>query len=422
MNSYSHNQKTKKNQVSKTRRTKIIENITSFSLHNDIICLQESHTPENSPFYNFLPKTLRRFSNPASNSALAGTDIFVRKDFAQFFDIKHILVAPGHIQLLRFSPKGDRPLFNQCFTVMNVYLPSGSGSDYSHLRDSCLTKLCEVESDRYVFAAGDWNMTEHESDSAGGDHKATSRSTRQLFTKFLSIHGLTEVYQPTHTFFRATSSSRLDRIYVSHSPAEKCLMAPSVSIPSHPHMPGTGKDKGPSDHFPVQLAFYPAASAKHTRFKIPKFIANDGKFLDCVRTSLSRKPHLSHPVKAWLQFKAVIRESAIFVMRELRLQALNKAALLTKAIGVFRSLRSGAVSFGSALHSLRNETSLHAAVLADSKSSTVHLKHVQGVISSVYKSHPPVVSPKTQSFLKSAKNSLPGESKSLLTHLFEDCT
>ena len=126
-------------------------------------------------------------------------------------------------------------------------------------------------------------------------------------------------------------------------------------------------------------------------------------------------------LKAWLQFKAVIRESAIFVMRELRLQALNKAALLTKAIGVFRSLRSGAASFGSALHSLRNETSLHAAVLADSKSSTVHLKHVQGVISSVYKSHPPVVSPKTQSFLKSAKNSLPGESKSLLTHLFEDC-
>jgi len=304
--------------------------------------------------------------------------------------------------------------------VMNVYLPSGSGRDFSHLRDSCLTKLCEVESDRYVFAAGDWNMTEHESDSAGarGDHKATARSTRQLFTKCLSIHDLTEVYQPSHTFFRATSSSRLDRIYVSHSPAEKCLMAPSVTIPSHPHMPGTGKDKGPSDHFPVQLAFYPAASAKHTRFKIPKFIANDGNFLDRVRTSLSRKPHLSHPVKAWLQFKAVIRESAIFVMRELRLQALNKAALLTKAIGVFRSLRSGAVSFGSALHSLRNETSLHAAVLSDSKSSTVHLKHVQGVISSVYKSHPPVpLSPKTQSFLKSVKNSLPGERKKP-THTF----
>ena len=192
-----------------------------------------------------MPKTLRRFSNPASNSVLAGTDIFVRKDFAQFFDIKHTLVAPGHIQLLRFTPKGDRPLFNQCFTVMNVYLPSGSGSDFSHFRDSCLTKLCEVESDRYVFAAGDWNMTEHESDSAGGDHKATAQSTRQLFTKFLSIHDLTEVYQPMHTFFRATSSSRLDRIYVSHSPAEKCLMAPSVSIPSHPHMPGMAKDKGP---------------------------------------------------------------------------------------------------------------------------------------------------------------------------------
>jgi hypothetical protein len=76
MNSYSHNQKTKKNQKSKTRRTKTIENITSFSMHNDIICTQESHTPDKSPFYNLLPKNLLRYANPSTDPALAGTDIF----------------------------------------------------------------------------------------------------------------------------------------------------------------------------------------------------------------------------------------------------------------------------------------------------------------------------------------------------------
>ena len=185
-------------------------------------------------------------------------------------------------------------------------------------------------------------------------------------------------------------------------------------------MPGSGESKGPSDHFPIQLAFYPAASSRHTRFKIPKFIANNANFLDRVRDSLARKPSRSHPVKAWLQFKAVIREAAIFVMRELRLQALTKAALLTKSIGVFRSLRNGSKSFQSALHAVRNDHALHAAVLADSEADPLHLSHVQSLIASAFRSHPMPPSPKTQSFLKTAKASLPGE-RTVLTHLFEDC-
>ena len=400
----------------------MIENIASFAQHNDVICLQESHTPQDSQFYNRLPSSLLPpFSNPSKDHSIAGTDILVRKDFAKSFDIDPIIVVPGRIQLLRFTPKGDSPLFNQAFSVMNIYLPSGSGNDVNHLRDSCLTTLCKVECDRLVFAAGDWNMTEHESDSAGGDHKATTPTTRKLFSNFLTTHGLCEVYQPTHTFFRANSSSRLDRIYVSHSPAEKCLMAPTVSIPTHPHMPGTGKDKGPSDHFPVQLTFYPTASSRHTRFKIPKFIANDSKFLQRVRDSLALEPHQPHPVKAWIQFKGVIRKAAIFVMRELRLKAFSKAALLTKSVGLFRSLRSVTLSFKSALRDLRDESTLRDAVLADSKTANLHLTHVQGLISSAFRSHPPSLpSPKSESFLKTAKSSLPGERR-VLTHLFEDC-
>ena len=113
--SYSHNPNDKK---SKIRRSKVLENISSFATNNDIICLQESHTPADSPFYACLPDSLLPpFSNPSSDPSLGGTDILVRKDFALSFDIEPLNVVPGHIQLLRFSPKGDSPLFNQAFSV-----------------------------------------------------------------------------------------------------------------------------------------------------------------------------------------------------------------------------------------------------------------------------------------------------------------
>ena len=51
--------------------------------------------------------------------------------------------------------------------------------------------------DGHLFVGGDFNCTEEEQDSAGGDHFASDVHTRKAFTAFKHAHGLSEVHQPT---------------------------------------------------------------------------------------------------------------------------------------------------------------------------------------------------------------------------------
>ena len=120
-------------------------------------------------------------------------------------------------------------------------------------------------------------------------------------------------------------------------------MVPETTLPTHPHTPGKGENTGPSDHFPVQLSFSSPHLDRHTRFKIPEWIANLPLLHEMVRERWAQqrlsRPH--HPVKKWLAFKRIVRSCAIELMRSYRKTAQTKAAKLTLGASVLRTVRTG---------------------------------------------------------------------------------
>ena len=76
----------------------------------------------------------------------------------------------------------------------------------------------------HIFDGGDWNLTQFRSDSSGKKHFASTEPERKALARVLDALGLKEVYRPAHTCVRGgeqKTSSRIDRIYVSHSISEK---------------------------------------------------------------------------------------------------------------------------------------------------------------------------------------------------------
>ena len=121
---------------------------------------------------------------------------------------------------------------------------------------------------RYVIAGGDWNLTQDPSDSSNGDHFASIPAQRKLLRSCLAHFNLKEVYQPLHTRFEGTNSSRLDRLYVSHTLADQSVLAPRVTFPSHPHQ--TGSKNAVTDHMPICLSWHDPKLSKNTKFCIPQ--------------------------------------------------------------------------------------------------------------------------------------------------------
>ena len=313
------------------RQTRVVANLEALGGAADIICTQESRAGLKARIYRRLLRAqFKVFRNPNPDSTQSGgMDVFVRKTLAEHYDITHTIVLTGFVHVLQFSPNDSKePPYSSPFMVINVYLPSGKPK----LIKSIFTALSErfPKAPRYVLAAGDWNLTENASDSSSKDHFASSPSMRSALANILKHFKLQEVYQPLHTRVQGEHSSRLDRAYVSHPVVERCLMSPEVTLPWHPHAPGIGKDKGPSDHFPILLSFSSPQLEKHARFKIPEWLAALPELLDVIRERWATRPCRSpNPVKRWLAFKRIIRTEAIGFMRKRNAEVKTKAASLS---------------------------------------------------------------------------------------------
>ena len=357
VNSYSH-LPSSKSLVS--RRNKVLVNIVALLSQCDILLIQETHSPSDSPFYDKLPTSIKVFKNPSLDPTVGGTDILVHSSFLNLFDpALHVRLSKGCAHYLTFPPKGANPHFDSPFTVVNCYLPSGSGAITE--RDSLLDTLAGVSfpQDGFLFAGGDWNMFLHSTDSSNPARKPTNQSS---FSNFLIGHSLNEVHQPSHTFFRGTTSSRLDRFYTSFSDTDTILVKPRATIPPHPHIPGSGIKRGPSDHYPVLLLFPPPQLERYARFKIPVHIATDPRFLNEIKSKwASLPPGTTNPVRKWLRFKKIIRTTAVSFMRDSKTAVATKAGLLTQAISFFRRLRSGDITLDATLSSLP-DSALRTAV------------------------------------------------------------
>jgi len=353
------------------RRGRFVQNMDALAANSDVIMTQESKTEKSSVIYRHLLKPRwEPFKNPnPDNNLKGGTDIFVSHSFLSTFTPEHIILIPGYLHAIHLLPKDDDSLFIAGFTIINVYLPSGSDSVTKARRLSILKKLAYFKTREFVFAGGDWNLTMHESDSSGGDHFASSTEQRDALRHALIELRLEEVFQPLHTCVRggkAPSSSRIDRVYISHSLADKCTMSPRTDLPSHPYPPG-GREgsKGPSDHFPIRLSFKPPGLTKGTRYKIPEWIASHPIYHKRVRKKWAEARKPKKPGKAWLLFKRLADLEAKAMMRENRESATSKAGALTVAISLYKGIREGSLNRVEAEKLAKKHGTLYQAYVKD---------------------------------------------------------
>jgi hypothetical protein len=340
------------------------------------------------------------------------------------FSIEEITVVPGYAQALIFRPKLDckDPLFTRSFTVVNVYVPVLSDGKSKFLREFVFEKLTAFKADsEFLIVAGDWNMTESATDTSNPrDHYSSSKEIRKHFSTFLRKHSLSEVYQPIHTRTKGSSTARLDRIYVSHTIPQKCVMNPTVIIAEHPHCPGLGEGRGPSDHWPVQLSFSPPNLAPGSRFKIPTWIAKLPLLHERIIKEYQSRPHSAHPIRDWLLLKRIVAEEAKTLMREYRAHATTKAASLSISISLFRKLKAGLISASKARSTAAADPILLQAVNADLNLGDGVFPKLQVHINSIFKSCPRInpTSVCKPNFLRDAKHTLPQEKKHL-TFLYD---
>ena len=407
------------------RRQRLVHNLTTLARQTDVVLCQETKTKETAVMYStLLQPSHEPFKNPNPDSNVsAGTDIFVARSFGHSFLIEPIIIVAGFAQALHFYPKGEDSLFLAPFTIINVYLPSGSEAVTVACRASILSAIARLQTpSHYVFAGGDWNLTMSSSDSSGGDHFASTATSRQLLQNALDAHSLGDIYQPLHTCVRggaSPSSSRIDRVYSSHTIAEKCVMTPTAHLPPHPYPPGS---RGVTDHFPVQLSFAPTGLSKKTRFKIPEWIATHPQLHSRVQREWKATRTPKKAGRALAVFKKIVKREAREMMKQQADSAKSKAASLTVAIQLHKGISTRTITHRKAESLAITDPSLHKAYHKDldNKLEESSTTNVARHIDNIFKSHP-LITPnrRKKNFLRSAKNTLPSDRKQL-THIMTD--
>ena len=416
MSTYNANGYSSRQQGVRTDQTKL--NLECLGRISDIIITQESKTFADAPFYEGLLREFHHFPNPNPVSdASAGTDFFLRRETARDTTLTPKIIVPGYVQMVEVEPTGADPVFTSSYTVLNAYIPCGTGSNEAE-RISVLEAIKNTPiRTQYVMMGGDWNLVQRSSDCAGGNHYSSTKRVLAAFEAMLNEHKLKEVFQPLHTRVQGTQSSRLDRWYVSHEAPDKCCMEPESTIPQHPYLPGQGMNKGPTDHFPVRLAFYPPKLSRGVRYKIPEWIASHPKYHARVRETFGKQKLNGHPVRDLLAFKKCCKEAASHVKKELTSYATQHAASLTRSIGTLRELKAGTPLCVVTPHT-KSDQALNQAVLQDCKIESKDFpnlrKHIKATLSSSSLAIPHTG--RTHSFLREAKTSLPAERRHL-THL-----
>ena len=267
---------------SQTKRNKgllsIIKSLLAISL---ILCIQETHLGANDK--HTLGKEFPNHKilyNNHGEGGRAGTLIVVNKKLLEIYDT---IEAPptkttkGHIQVVRFKPRRGHRRKRRSFNVVNCYVSNGEE------RKEQIRSLLRIHPGVINIVLGDFNFTEFREDSPSPESKLIlSGVTKDDWNKVKAHLGLREIAQPIHTHYFITQpfqdcrTSRIDRIYISHTLAESSLTHPSTYIPEIPHnilgayeivskahngsssdILTKRSDHHISDHIPVSLLFAP---------------------------------------------------------------------------------------------------------------------------------------------------------------------
>ena len=299
----------RRSSTSRSKRKQMGDNIKTLANNNDIILLQETHLNINEQNYlNRLLPSWRVYYNNLSSSS-SGVAILLSPNISSKYTIAKDKCSSaahlsGNLLHLHLTPKPNTQLYSLGITCM--YLKTND-SDYA-LKTAQVRSMMEVQPADYNLMGGDLNFTEHEEDTSTAtahQHTAKKEEFLKLWHEYLRRFGLRELYQPAHTCItvslmdeRASSTSKLDRIYGSYTEADCALVQPLATLPyipynahnayrrappadcatSAPHfqLPQLVRVNGASDHLPVRGGF--TVSKRSRPATVPAWVAHDPAF------------------------------------------------------------------------------------------------------------------------------------------------
>jgi endonuclease/exonuclease/phosphatase family metal-dependent hydrolase len=207
----------------------------------DILCLQETHLPtfDSTALHTAFP--LHRIFYNNYREGRAGTMVLVSPSFHHHYHILPVglhRAARGRVQVLRFTPVV--PLSHSPLRLINVYLSSGFSRQAEKRRQ--LRTLLPLTDDMHTIMLGDFNFTESPSDNPSSQSSLhlTGR-TKADWDRIVERLRLQEVFQPVHTHYHICSvlakcrTSRIDRVYVSHSETDRTIITPTAYIAHTKH-------------------------------------------------------------------------------------------------------------------------------------------------------------------------------------------
>mgnify|MGYP003333504306 CR=1 FL=1 len=360
-----------------TKRSKQLANIKCIAATANIIFLQEVRMSEEDTYAlrDAFPNH-HIFPNPL-HSGKAGTAIMVDQALFKDFHVSSSIVNQGYLQHITLTPTNQN--HQGVARYHNVYLVAGDDTDIvcpvkNDTVSSWTARLRQVELmaalprvDHEVYG-GDWNFTLSIEDTPH-QHRTAYRAIPDDFMAtwngFISKHGLTEVHQPYHTWYKIgkedqdlLNSSRLDRIYTSLTQEEQLILTPTARIQHIPHgihaayhthnieaqykkhRPQHGRDLRThiSDHMPVKASFQKVSKVSRG-YRCPDWVIGHPAFESEV---IKRYQHHHDPYVSLLNLDKAIIQASKFIQRNHTSKNSETFDMLTQATNLLRDVKGRA--------------------------------------------------------------------------------
>jgi len=311
---------------SRNRKRNLTANNKALQKEFDIIGLVDTRLhPNNKHEYHALnPRGTNIYNNrlDSKDRTAGGTALIISPYIKNNYNIipyKLGDICNSHAQVVKFQPKNtDKNKRKQPFIVILLYLPTGANAHTK--RVNILDNISSIiPNNIHAYCGGDFNFVEADEDtsSTSGKH-AIPAHARLIWTNFIKHYKLVERHQPGHTFYRVPMgndldnliSSRLDRIYTSHTETDCALFSPVAYIPHTPYnilnvylransLRSKNKNYGRKtkligaknvpDHLPVGVRFASTAPSKRRGTNLPSWVASNPSLLSQIRVHWERR-------------------------------------------------------------------------------------------------------------------------------------
>ena len=335
------------------RRDNILSNLEHFVRRYNIICLQETHlSASDSTTLKGQPFLHQHTVLYGNGDGTAGVITILPHSVTSLYDVAVPAVPDelaGFVLVTNLSPLD--PLSNRLpFQIINLYLPSNTTLRLQVLKFI----LSQLIIGHHLYVCGDFNFVESLEDGSMVGPQALSASEQVVWDEFCVLGGLIEVRQPTHTYFRfdhisgRVLSSRIDRFYVSHRPADLVVAAPTCQVASAPFSSlrlhrlrvadGTRTIfNAAPDHYPLALNFVSTLPSKRRSPNIPAWVVGSTLF----KTEFERdwKRAANDGFAGARAFKSIAHRVAASVLRyRHQTSASSQIRVLSAAVALLRQL------------------------------------------------------------------------------------